>query len=238
MQTIKELFTNPSFVFDILCVALLLVLALIYAHKGLVATLVQGFGTLASLIGAKFFADWASPLVFDNFLAGKFASRITDTLTAGGGTVDLPAIVEKYAGFLPQSFVDSVVSAVQASLDGVLATNAAAMAQTIVTEVIAPLVTPVIAIVLFFVAFALLRMIVSLLVTVLTNVNKIPVVGTVNKALGFGVGLLAGAVDLFLLLCGVWALMVVTGGGLPFLNETALANSYFYKFFSVVNPFV
>ena len=65
----QALFTKPSFLFDILCAAALILLALVYAHKGLLATFVQGIGTLASLIGARLFADWAAPVVFQNFLA-------------------------------------------------------------------------------------------------------------------------------------------------------------------------
>ena len=45
--------------------------------------------------------------------------------------------------------------------------------------------TPVISVVLFFVVFALLRMLVSMLVTVLGLVNRLPVIGTVNRWLGW-----------------------------------------------------
>ncbi len=234
---VPTVFTNPSFIFDMLCVAAVLILALLYAKKGLVATLMQCFGTLASLVGAKLLSDWASPLIFENFLAQGFVKRISDTVSSGGA-VSVADIVEKYAGFLPQHFIDSVVESVQGTVDSALSSNAAAIADTVVTEIIEPLFTPVIAIVLFFVAFAVFRMLVSLLVTALTNINRIPVVGGVNRWLGFCVGLVAGCVDLFLILCALWAVMVITGGGLPYLNEAALETSVFYKAFSAINPFV
>ncbi len=233
----SALFTKPSFLFDILCAAALFVLALYYAHKGLLATLVQGIGTLASLIGARLFADWASPQIFQNFLAKGFTDRISATITENG-SVDLTALAEKYAGFLPQSLIESVVSSVQQSLDGALASNAAAVSQAVVQQVVEPLFTPIISIILFFVMFAVLRMLVSLLVTLLKSVNKIPGVGEVNRLLGFVVGLGAGAVDVFIGLCIVWALIVITGGGLPFLNETALADSFVYQLFGRINPFL
>ena len=49
---------------------------------------------------------------------------------------------------------------------------------------------------------------------------------------------LAGLADVFLLLCVVWALMVITGGNLPYLNEAALGGSVYYKIFSQLNPFM
>ena len=58
------------------------------------------------------------------------------------------------------------------------------LADTIVEKVLQPLLTPVIMLVLFFVFYAVLRLLVSMLVTVLGLVNKLPVIGTVNRGLG------------------------------------------------------
>ncbi len=236
MEEITSMFTKPSFVFDMICVVLVLVLALRYARKGLLATLVGLVGNLASMIGANLFANWAAPWLFTNLMAAGFREKIAATL-AESGSVDLAALAQQYAGFLPDSFRQSVVESVSGALAGSLQSNAAQMAGALVTEVIQPLITPVLSIVLFFVAFALCRMVVSLLGTVMGLVNRIPVLGTVNRGLGFVGGFMAGAVDLFLVLCVVWALIVVTGGSLPLLNDQVLASSWFYQLFSRLNPF-
>ncbi len=97
--------------------------------------------------------------------------------------MDLTGIADKYAGFLPQSFRASIVAACERSIGAVLSDNAVVLADTIVEKVLQPLLTPVITLVLFFVFYALLRLLVSMLVTVLGLVNKLPVVGTVNRAL-------------------------------------------------------
>ncbi len=62
------------------------------------------------------------------------------------------------------------------------------LADSIVENVLQPLLTPVITLVLFFLFYALLRLLVSMLVTVLGLVNKLPVIGTVNRGLGWLVG--------------------------------------------------
>lgn len=233
----RDLFMNPSFVFDMLCIIALLVLAARYARKGLLASLVQLGGNLFSILSARAFAAWASPLIFNNFLAVSFRDRIAESIAANGAA-DLTAIAEKYAGFLPESFRAVIVEAFERSLSAALTNNAVVLADSIVQNVIEPLLTPVISIVLFFVAFALCRMAVSLLVTVLGLVNKLPVLGVVNRGLGWGVGLLAGLVDLFFGMCVIWALIVVTGGGIPWLNEAALGSSFFYRIFNAMNPFL
>ena len=147
-------------------------------------------------------------------------------------------IAQQYAGFLPESIRRQVVEACQRALDGLLTDNALVVADTIVQDVIRPLLTPVFSLVLFFLCFAALRMLISLLVTVLGLVNHLPVLGAVNRTLGMVVGALAGLADVFLGMCVVWALMIISGGNLPLLNEAALGGSLWYQLFNQINPFV
>ena len=223
---------NAAIVFDLVMLALLLVVAFAYARRGFAAGLVQFVGNLASLIGALVLSHQASPLLFEKFFQNGFVTSIQNTLTAEG-TVNIQSTIEKYAGFLPESIKESLT----ASAAGLLDSGAPDMAVKLVDEVIAPLLTPIIAIVLFFVAFALCRLLVALLVAVLTNVNRIPVMGSVNRFFGFLMGLLAGVVDLYLVLCAVWAIIVITGGSIEFLNDQALAGSVTYNIFGRFNPF-
>ena len=223
---------NAAIVFDLVMLALLLVVAFAYARRGFAAGLVQFVGNLASLIGALVLSHQASPLLFEKFFQNGFVTSIQNTLTAEG-TVNIQSTIEKYAGFLPESIKESLT----ASAAGLLDSGAPDLAVKLVDEVIAPLLTPIIAIVLFFVAFALCRLLVGLLVAVLTNVNRIPVMGSVNRFFGFLMGLLAGVVDLYLVLCAVWAVIVITGGSIEFLNDQALAGSITNGLFGRFNPF-
>ncbi len=231
------MFKNPSFLFDILCTVVWLVLAVRYARKGFLASTVQMTGTLFSVLGAKAFSGWAAGQVFERFLAGSFRDQIAASI-AEGGAVSLTGIADKYAGFLPESFRASIVEACERSLSAVLNDNAVLLADAIVQKVLAPLLTPVISLVLFFVAFALLRMLISMWVTVLGLVNKLPVIGTVNRWLGWVTGITASLLDIYLVLCVVWALIVITGGNLTVLNDTVMSGSLYYKVFNVFNPFI
>ena len=215
------MFKNPSFIFDILCTVVWLVLAVRYARKGFLASVVQLTGSLISLFGARAFSGWAAGQVFERFLAGSFRDQIAANIAAGGA-VSLDGIAQRYAGFLPEAFRASIVDACERSISAVLNDNAVVLADTIVQKVLAPLLTPVISLVLFFVAFALLRML----------------IGAVNHWLGWGVGGIASLVDIYLVLCVVWALIVITGGNLTMLNDTVMSGSLYYKVFNVFNPFV
>ena len=230
------MFKNPSFIFDIICTVVWLLLAVRYARKGFLAAVVQLTGNLVSLFGARQFSGWAAGQVFEQFFANSFRDQIAASISTEGA-VSLSGIAAKYAGFLPESFRASIVEACERSISAVLNDNAVVLADVIVQKVLAPLLT-VISLVLFFVAFALLRMLVSLLVTVLGLVNKLPVIGAVNHGLGWSVGALASLVDIYLVLCVVWALIVITGGNLTVLNDTVMSGSLYYKAFNLVKPFL
>lgn len=219
-------------IFDLVLLVLLFVVALGYARRGFVAGLVQFVGNLASLIGAMLLSRQVAPIVFHQFFENSFVEQI-EKILSNGGEVGVQSMVEKYAGFLPDGLKESIT----ASGNNLLTSNAPELANHFVQEVMQPLFTPLITIVVFFVAFALCKLLVGFVVAVLTNFNRIPLLGGVNKALGFAMGVLAGCVDLYLILCAVCAIMVITGGSIGFLNESALQGSFAYRLFGQINPF-
>ena len=192
---------------------------------------------LLSLLGAHQLSAACAGWVFEHMLAGGFRTQIAASIAAGGA-VDLSGIAEKYAGFLPASFRASIVAACERSIGAVLADNAVVLADSIVENVLQPLLTPVITLVLFFLFYALLRLLVSMLVTVLGLVNKLPVIGTVNRGLGWLVGAGTALLDVYLVLCILWGLIVITGGSLNVLNDTVMSSSLYYKIFNLFNPFL
>ena len=224
------MFKNPSFLFDIICTAAWIILVVRYARKGFLSSIVQLVGNLFSLLGAKELSAACAGWVFEHMLAGGFRTQIAANIAAGGA-VDLSGIAEKYAGFLPASFRASIVAACERSIGAVLA-------DSIVKTVLQPLLTPVITLVLFFLFYALLRLLVSMLVTVLGLVNKLPVIGTVNRGLGWLVGGATALLDIYLVLCILWGIIVITGGNLNVLNDTVMSSSLYYKIFNLFNPFL
>lgn len=229
---------TPYMIFDLLCLLLVVITAFRFAGKGMLASVVEVVGTLGSLLGARLVSGWAAPRIFDSLFASGLRENIRGYL-ASASQVDLTGILDQFVGFLPDSVINGVVGPVQGQLESALTGNLESMTDTLMTGLIQPLLVPLVAIVLFFVAFALLRMAVSLLSNVLTAiVNHIPLIGQANKGLGFVAGAAVGLLYLFLVLCGVWALITITGGRLPVLDDALLTNSIFYRIFGAINPFV
>ena len=220
-------------IFDILLLVLLAVVTLRYMQKGFLAGLIQFLGNLLGLVGAALLSPRVADWIFATFFKGGLTTQNQTTISQQG-TVDLAALVDKYAGFLPDAMEQSLVQ----SATDLMNSGAPDLAHSLVTELIQPLVTPLITVVVFFVCFAVCKMLVSFLAAVLTNLNRVPLVGGVNQFFGFFMGLLAGAMDVFLVVCGVWAVVVITGNNLSWLNQTVLQDSVAFSLFSSFNPFM
>ena len=197
------------------------------------AGLMDLVGNLASLALAWVVSGKLSPTVFENFFKSGLIEQTARTIQQQGG-VNLSVILDGLSGILPQKFIDDIT----ASAAGMLDSGAPDIAQQVVEKIIAPLVVPLITVVVFFATFVLCRVVIAFLVTVLTNINKIPLLGGVNRILGVCIGVVAGFINVLLILCLLWAVVVITNGNLPFVNDSSLSGSYFYSFFSAYNPFL
>ena len=156
-------------IFDILMLVLLAVVTLRYMRQGFVAGLIQFLGNLLGLIGAAILSPQVADWVFVNFFEGGLTSQLQATISQQG-TVDMAALVDKYAGFLPDAMEQSLVE----SATELLNNGAPNLAHSLVVELIQPLVTPLITVVVFFVCFAICKLLVSFLAAVLTNLNRVP----------------------------------------------------------------
>ena len=112
MEQLNGLFTQPSFVFDIICVILLVLFAVKYARRGLLSTVVGLAGNLASTVGAYVFSRRAAPWLYDKLMAAGLKEAVVNTIQQSGAALDLSALVDQYGGFLPESLRRSVLDSV------------------------------------------------------------------------------------------------------------------------------
>ena len=223
---------TPALILDIALIGVVVATVIHYARKGFVAGMIDLVGNLAAIALAWFVSGKVSPTVFENFFKSGLVEKTTQTLQQG--SFSLESVLGGLEGHVPQSLMDSIME----SANSVLNSQAPDLAQQVVEQIISPLVVPLITVVLFFATFLLCRVVIAFLVAVLTNLNKVPLLGGVNRTLGVVVGLVGGVLNALLLLCLIWAVIVITSNNLPVVNDSALSGSYFYSFFSAYNPFM
>ena len=224
---------GPALILDVILIAVIVLTAFHYKKKGFVAGLLDLVGNLLALLVAWIASDRISPTVFENFFKQGLIEKITQTVQERG-TSGLTMLVESFSSILPGGMADEVTR----SLQDILGSGAPDLAVRIVDTILTPLIVPMITVVLFFIAFALCKLVISMLVAVLTNINKIPVIGSVNELLGILVGVAGGVLNVVLLLCLIWAVVAITNNNLPVLNNDMLSGSMMYSLFSKYNPFL
>lgn len=223
---------TPALILDVILIGVVVATVIHYARKGFVAGIVNLVGNLVAIGLAWLVSGKISPAVFENFFKSGLVEKTTQTIQQG--SFNLESVLGGLEGLVPQSLMDSILE----SANSVLNSQAPDMAQQVVEQIISPLVVPLITVVLFFATFLLCRVVIAFLVAVLTNLNKVPLLGGVNRTLGVVVGLVGGVLNALLLLCLIWAVIVITSNNLPVLNDSALSGSYLYSFFSAYNPFM
>lgn len=224
---------GPALILDVILIAVIVLTAFHYKKKGFVAGLLDLVGNLLALLVAWIASDRISPTVFENFFKQGLIEKITQTVQERG-TSGLTMLVESFSSILPGGMADEVTR----SLQEILGSGAPDLAVRIVDTILTPLIVPMITVVLFFIAFAVCKLVISMLVAVLTNINKIPVIGSVNELLGILVGVAGGLLNVVLLLCLIWAVVAITNNNLPVLNNDMLSGSMMYSLFSKYNPFL
>ncbi len=228
------MFKNPSFLFDIVCTGWLILVCAMRARA--FSSIVQLVGNVFSLLGAQELSSACAGWVFEHLLAGELPHPDRGEHLAAGGAVDLTGIADKYAGFLPQSFRASIVAACERSIWAVLTDNAVVLADTIVQKVLLRCL-PRSSLVLF---FRVLRPAADAGEYAGHRAGpRQPAAGNRHRQpwLGWVVGCGTSTMDIYLVLCVVWA-FVITGGNLTVLNDTVMSSSLYYKVFNLFNPFL
>ena len=181
----------------------------------------RGFASgLVSLIGS------GAGGIYDKYVASHVTDVVADTLEKTGG--DLAQAIHALT-FLPQSIQQKLI-------DTVSAASSNAVPQ--VVNALEPLFLPVIQAVVFLSVWIVVRVLCRMLGRVLRGINAIPLIGGLNRILGFAFGFVSG-----LLNCWIWSILLwvaanLTGGKLEFLTTATLNRSVIYGLLANLNPFL
>lgn len=215
-----------SLIMDIVAVLVIVLCVAYYSKKGFVAGVINFIGTLAALVAGWLAAKYLSPIIFNSFFRPGLEDSIATTITQNG-VQDMGGLLQQVLSALPDELVNSIVAAMDPSLDF----TAGDIARQVVDQVVAPLVIPFISVIVFFVVFALVRVLFVVIRVLLSSIARMPLISTANSALGAAVGVLIAALYIYLGLCVVW--------GYDYLSPAQrLGETYFSRsiVFSLLEP--
>ena len=221
---------------DGLVLAVLLIFALVGAHRGLILSLCGLLAVIVAFVGAGFLTQTFSPMVADA-LEPQFAAAIEEQLNASlqaqaeagqeavlsSDDVPLEGVLDalREMGFY-ETLISSVDRAVESGMTAAAASAAAAVAAAIAQSAAY--------LILFLVGFAVILLAWKLLSRALDLVARLPGLHFLNKTGGAVFGLIQACILLFI---AAWLLQFF-GQALPreLVDQTVLL-----KFFMTTNPF-
>ena len=215
----------PGLVIDLLFAAVLLWTAVRGARQGLVAGVLRLVGSALGIIGGVWATRaWALPL-YQNTIGAAAGERLAAAMAEYGD--DLSAALHSLT-FLPASLLETLEGALQ---------TAAGDAVPQLVNALEPVLLPLVQAFLFILVCLGVRLAVRLLAALLRHLNDLPLLGSVNKALGFAFGFVTGVLDCWLLSVGLWLAAALTNGSVPYLTAQTLNLSAVYRLLAHANPF-
>ena len=217
---------SPSFIYDLLFLAVFSFAAVKSWQKGFLAGLAELIGAVLGVGVAVWGSRTLAPGIYEKFLSDTVAEKVEAAVAQSGG--DIAAAVQGL-DFLPDSLRTTLAEAIQ---------TAGGQLPEKVTSLLEPVILPLVQVVLFVLLCVVVRWAFSLLIAVLRGINGVPLVGGVNQVLGLVLGLCTGALDCWLLALVLWFAASVTAGSLTWLTTAVLQRSIGYSFFGAFNPFL
>ena len=217
---------------DGLILAVLLLFALVGAHRGFILSLCGLLAVLVAFVGASFAARTLSPMVADA-LEPKFASAIEEQLNA---SIQQQVAEEGSAALSPDDvpldgvlnalremgFYETLINTVDKAVENGMTYVAAAAVAAAIAQSAAYLI-------LFLLGFALILIAWKLISHALDLVARLPGLHFLNKTCGALFGLVQACVLLFV---AAWLLQFF-GHVLP---ESLVNQTHLLKFFMTTNP--
>ncbi len=207
-------------VFDLVFLAVLCWVSVQGMRRGFVSGALRLVGVLAGFAAGTWAANTLAQPLYRDSIGKTVGEKLAEKISEYGN--DLFAALQDL-DFLPSSLYDRLESALLSSADDMVPS---------VISALEPVILPLVQSMLFILVCLTVRLLVRSLSSAFRQLNRLPILGGLNKALGFAFGFAAGVLDCWLLAQGLWLAGYVTNGSIRFLREETLNLSAAYRLFS------
>lgn len=215
-----------ALIYDLIFLAIVLFAALHGRKKGLLAGLFGLVGAVFGIFAAMAVSRQGAAWFYDEVLGRAVTERVEAAVAAAGG--DMAAAVDGLT-FLPEAMRLQLAALLGETTGGLPAQ---------VVALLEPLLLPLIQVVIFIAAWLVIRLVFHLVGKLLQGVNRLPLVGGLNRTLGLLLGLVNGVLDCWLLSLALWFAASMLQGNPAFLSLAVLRQSTVYSLLENVNPFL
>ena len=239
--------TTTAIILDVLTAAALIAFTVMGAHRGFFRTVAGLLAVILALVGAQLFTNWAAPHV-SGVLQPAIERRVEKKVDAalGGDTSAITPQEPQIGASRPDSETQDQKEAEESEIQRLLRAigvdeqlfqrlgesareKVRDTGVTVATAVVQSVAESVIRALLFLLSFAVFLLLLKLLAKVLDLALKLPVLRSMNGLAGAAVGLVEGALAVFL---AVWLLRRF---GVSF-ETPAVEGTYLLSFFAKHTP--
>ncbi len=217
-----------SVVLDLLVVGVFIVFFIIGWRRGLISELLRIVGFAVALLAAWILSAPLTGWIYEQFVKQKIITQVSERITSTvDGTVFSGGSFWEKLGDLGSEI---------ASYATVTPDEAAKLGEKFVNNTLAAPVQAIIRTIVFVILFALLLLVIKLVSRLFKGLNKLPVVGTVNRIFGGVLGLVEGAVVCYIFVAIAAITVKLTGDELLWLNSDLINDSKLFSLLYNFNP--
>lgn len=188
-------------IYDIVTIAMFVYMMSVCARRGFVKTVASFVGYIAALFVAASTAKPLATMFYSAFIRPSMTRSIESKLS-GVQAEALPGALYQLVESLPQSLLEAAgfnKAALAGSLQGLAENGGQNAAAAIADAVVQPLVVMLLKMVLFLLIFWVAMFFVRRIVWMVGGVNRLPLIGSVNRLLGGVVGIVQAAVMMYVI---------------------------------------
>ena len=221
---------------DLILTIIILIFVIVAYKKGFIASLLDFLGTIIAWIASINLSEFLSLWLYNTFVKTPITDYVYLKLTESANTA-----AESLVASIPE-FIYTAATTFGIDINSIISSNSGLEIDTAVSSITSGIVEPIITILIRIIVAILLYIIFAFFIKMLSklfkNVNKIPIVGSLNKFLGIVLGLLKGAL-IAMLVCIIFnTILGFSGGGLFGITNQTLNSTYIFSFLNQFNPLV
>ncbi len=204
------------------------------AKNGFARSVIYFAGYLGSLLVCVVASRFLATALFDALLRDRMVEQLN---TAIGSQTTLEGVltgVQQALAQLPGILSNALNAAnipIQDSVQQYWDAGAVDLAGSLVDRTVGPVIIGLLQSILFVVLFFICLFLVKHLANCFRFVNKIPLIGFVNKLFGGVIGLLTAGVFFVVVAMVLQLLISITGDGIPYLTTENINATYLFKWF-------
>ena len=228
-----------NIILDVILLTIFVAFVFTAAKKGFMLSLLELIAVIAALSLSYQFSPVVAQAAYDNIVEEKLVEtvekEIDENLNISSSTTQAEMVLESMPGFMV-----SFASSVGIELDEVKAkiTSETFSAENLATELVEKIAQPIVVAALTAISFLLLSAVLMFALKwvagLLSKIFKLPLLGTVNKALG---GVLGACKGVMVIIFISTILKVLFAGGDSEIS-TAVNSSYIVGLLDNINPFI